>query len=228
MRILDSTNGTAVANAIMEPYYLLHLNDAGVKTSIAVFILSSIPLFLFANSGVLVTNSIYAPSYEHAGYLGYLRLYSLDSVITSFLFGIGILPLITYFSKGRNRVLPTALWLLSSSCGLYFATIIGEYFPNARIITGITAGVFISTFMLITVYSYCAKLHFSMKKIGMLAACGVLFALAYISLMGGLELVGNWSTIPIFKMITIIAWQISMGLLLCIASFWKQKINRQI
>lgn len=148
----------------MRTDFLPQFKDNAAITIISVFILTAIPLFLFANSGVLVTNSIFAPSYEHAGYLGYLRLYSSDSVITSFLFGIGTLPLITYFSKGRNKALPAALWLLSSSCGLYFATIIGEYLPYARIITGISAGVFISTFLLFTVYSYCANLHFSLKS----------------------------------------------------------------
>lgn len=204
---------------------LFQLQIGVAITVIAVFILTAIPIFIYANSGVLVTNSGNLP----AGYWGYLSLNSPDAYITSFLFGIGTLPLIIFFTRGMKRNISVILWLLSSSWGLLLATFIGKLFGlSGVILIGVPVGVYISAFLLLMVYSYCTNLHFSLMEIGILSACGALLALVYSGLFGGLLFTGTWGGIPIFKMITIIAWHISMSLLLCIASFWKQKINRHI
>ena len=83
-----------------------------ILTVSLVLLLSFIPIFLFANSGVLVVKQIWTP-FQTAGYAGWLQLFSLQSYFIGGFFGIGTLPLIFVFQKKKKIIEAMCIWFIT-------------------------------------------------------------------------------------------------------------------
>lgn len=202
-----------------------------LSTLAFVFLLSFLPIFLFANSGILIVNQIWYP-FPSAGYAGWIEIWYLKACLIGTFFGIGLLPNIFIFQKTKKVSTSIFLWLIFSSLGFIFTVLLSILFTliflvwipiihSWTVLMYIVGSLsfFLATFLLVYLYEFCTSLSFSRWTKIIISLSWVGFFTVYSMLFGGLEMIWTWGGTPIFRMYTIIAWHVSMSLLITIISF---------
>lgn len=200
-----------------------------VLTVSIVLLLSFMPIFLFANSGVLVVKEIWGP-FKNAGYAGWIPLFSLQSYFIGGFFGIGTLPLILIFRNNKRIIYTISIWTIASFLGFITTIYSCKYlaFISWLLFIAEPLSVFMATFFLMYFYEFCTSLIFSRRQKSIISVYWVAYFTIYSFMFGGLEWVGTWGGIPIFRMYTIIAWHMTMSLILTYYSFKLNSISKDI
>lgn len=206
-----------------------------------VILLSFIPIFIYSLSWTLVIDSIWS-AYQKAWYLWYLHLSLTNMLIVSFFFTIGTAPIIykycdqpTFLEKITLWISVVSLWLIVSKYIWYFWIIfwgyllidilwISEYLAKNFFIA---LSVNISTYILLIIFSTITTIKLKRIQKLMIALIWGIFAIVFSYVLWWIEFVWNWWWIPIFKMITLIARNVSMSLVLLLVSIrinWESKV----